>query len=207
MAWLMLLYRTSVRAVPADAVRPGLNVLFALLTGCGVLIGYLALRSVLLAPGHVLPKEVHYFNAGNQLADTGRYAEACEKYAKAAEINPRLWEAHGSWGDALLKMRRPAEACEKYAKTVEINPRFSKAYLNWACALLEMGRPAEACEKCAKAAEINPRAWEAYASWGLALANMGKQAEAEEKWKTAVELNPELKPQIEEVRKQLLRKE
>jgi len=36
---------------------------------------------------------------------------------------------------------------------------------------------------------------------------MGKRAEAEEKWSKAAELNPALKPQIEEMRKQLPSKE
>ena len=81
------------------------------------------------------------------------------------------------------------------------------AYNKSGIALAKMGKHAEACEKFAKATEIAPRfAW-ACGNWGIALAELGKRSEAEEKWSKAVELNPALKPQIEEMRKQLLGKE
>ena len=107
--------------------------------------------------------------------------------------------------DSLLG--RHAEACERYAKAVEANPRHANAYADWGGALGDLGRYADACEKCAKAVAISPRIAEAYSNWGIALALMGKRAEAEEKWSKAVELDPALKPQIEEMRKQLLGKE
>ena len=47
----------------------------------------------------------------------------------------------------------------------------------------------------------------AYCNWGLALPRMGKRAEAEEKWRKAVELDASLKPQVEEMRKELQGKE
>jgi tetratricopeptide (TPR) repeat protein len=74
-------------------------------------------------------------------------------------------------------------------------------------ATVEARSRAEAFEKYARAIELNPRDARAYCNWGVALAEMGKRAEAAEKWRKAIELDPELKPQIEEVRKQLLGKE
>jgi len=66
---------------------------------------------------------------------------------------------------------------------------------------------ADACEKFVKAAELEPGYGKAHYGWGITLAMIGQRAEAEEKWAKAAELDPALKPQIEEMRKQLLGKE
>jgi tetratricopeptide (TPR) repeat protein len=131
-----------------------------------------------------------FSNWGAALGEMGKLAEACEKFAKALEINPREAKAYYNWGNALAVMGKPAEACEQFAKAVEINPRYATAYSNWGNALTAMGKQAEACEKYAKAVEINPRLAEAYCNWGAALAAMGKAPEACEKYAKAVEINP-----------------
>jgi Flp pilus assembly protein TadD len=45
-----------------------------------------------------------YTNWGNALAQLGRHAEACEKYAKAVEIDPRDALAYTNWGVELDAM-------------------------------------------------------------------------------------------------------
>jgi len=97
-----------------------------------------------------------YNNSGIALAKMGKNAEACEKYAKAVEIDPRDAVAYYNWGNALYKMGKPAEACEKYAKAVEIDPRYAVAHFNWGWALGKMGKTAEAIEKLDKAAALDP---------------------------------------------------
>ncbi len=135
---------------------------------------------------------VLFFAWGAALWEMRKPAEACEKFAKAVEINPRCAEAYYNWGWALDEMGKLAEACDRYAKAVEINPRHAEAHYNWGNALQRMGKPAEACEKFAKAVEISPRLAEAYSNWGCALDDMGKRAEACEKFARAVEINPRL---------------
>jgi tetratricopeptide (TPR) repeat protein len=129
---------------------------------------------------------------GEALRAMGKAPDACGKFAKAVEINPRLAGAYSNWGVALDAMGKAPEACHKYAKAVQINPRFVDAYSNWGAALGAMGKLADACEKFAKAVEINPRYAEAYNNWGLALAAMDKPAEACEKYAKAVEIKPRL---------------
>jgi tetratricopeptide (TPR) repeat protein len=133
---------------------------------------------------------------GDAMQDLGRYAEACEKYANAAEIDPRDADAYVRWGCALGRLGRHEEACEKFARAGEINPRYVYTYLNWAGALRGLDRYAEACEKYAKAVALYPRfsssymTRQCYISWGVALAEMGKEAEACEKFSKAIALNP-----------------
>jgi tetratricopeptide (TPR) repeat protein len=149
---------------------------------------------------------IAYSNWGLALGTMDKHAEACDKCAKAVEIDPRLAGAFYNWGVALGKMGKDADACEKYARAVELDPRYASAYYNWGVALGKRGKPAEAREKFAKAVEINPGYAHAYANWGIALGKMGKTAEAIEKLDKAAELDPALKPQVEELRKELLGK-
>ena len=100
---------------------------------------------------------VAYYKRGAALAKLGRYAEACEQYAKAVEAAPVYSEAHFAWGAALLHMRKAPEDSAKFARAVEINPRFADAWLNWGVALAKMGKRAEAEQKLSRAAELNPQ--------------------------------------------------
>jgi tetratricopeptide (TPR) repeat protein len=93
---------------------------------------------------------------GTALEQGGRPAEACEKFAKAVEIDTRHAAAYYNWGIALRDMGRPAEACEKFAKAVQINPQYARAYYNWGYALGLRGKRAEAIEKLDNAAELDP---------------------------------------------------
>ncbi len=133
--------------------------------------------------------------------------EACTEHARAVEANPQDARAYLRWGIALGKLGRHAEACEKYAKAVEVNPQDPEVYTHWGVALAELGSHAEAHEKFARAVETGPRYADAYFHWGVALARAGQRAEADEKLHRAVALYPKLRPQVEEMRKQLLGKE
>jgi len=132
-----------------------------------------------------------FYAWGKLRDDVGNSAEACEMYAKAAEINPRDSDAYYNWGLALGKMGKPVDACAMCAKAVETNPRHAGAYSNWGVALGAIGKPSEACEKYAKAVEIDSRLVEAYNNWGVALGKMGKPAEACEKYAMALKINPQ----------------
>ena len=130
------------------------------------------------------------YEAANELSRRGRHAEACAKYATAAEIGPEGAAGYYSWGCALEQMGQHSEACAMFARAVGINPRYADAYANWGLALGQMGEHAEACAQFAKLAEIDPRIPQAYSNWGTALAKMGKPAEACRKFAQAIEINP-----------------
>jgi len=139
--------------------------------------------------------------------EKARCEEACEKHAKAVEASPQDARAYLHWGIALGKLGRHAESCEKYATALEIDPQDPEVYTNWAPALAELGRDAEACEKYARADEGGRLPPAAYLAWAEALARAGDRAEAIRKLNRAVGLSARLKPQVEEIRKQLLGEE
>jgi len=147
---------------------------------------HLASLPVPSALGHL------FFGWGKLLSDMGNPAKACDRCARAVEINPRLAEAYVNWGIALAALGKAPEACQKYAKAVDINPRFAEAYTNWGVQLEAMNKTPDACVKYAKAVEINPQYARAYYCWGCALATVGKAPEACGKYAKAVEINPRL---------------
>ena len=63
-----------------------------------------------------------YNNSGIALAKMGKHAEACEKFAKAVEIDPRFATAYFDWGWALVRMGKTAEAIEKFDKAAALDP-------------------------------------------------------------------------------------
>jgi tetratricopeptide (TPR) repeat protein len=52
----------------------------------------------------------------------GEPADACEKFAKAVEIDPRFAMAYSNWGIVLGNMGKTAEAIEKLDKAAALDP-------------------------------------------------------------------------------------
>jgi len=128
---------------------------------------------------------------GTLLAERGKAAEACARFATACEINPRDVEALTLWGAALHKRGRYAEACDRYQRVVAIDPGHSEVRLRWGMALNQMGRYAEACGKCAEAVKLAPDYADGWHAWGFALARLGRHGEACERFAKAVALRPD----------------
>ena len=81
------------------------------------------LAVVLLGVQGCSTEDAAAFNeSGVALAEMGKHAEACEKYAKAIEIGPRDAKAYFNWGWVLGKMGKPAEAAEKFGKAAALDP-------------------------------------------------------------------------------------
>lgn len=121
-----------------------------------------------------------------------RWRQACEKFQKAAEIEPNFFLAYSNWGTALCAWAKSSvkdaeskffQACEKFKKATEIKPDFDEAFCSWGLALsiwasnggLEAHeRYRLACEKFQKATEIKPDKHEVYNNWGIVLYEWAK---------------------------------
>ena len=128
--------------------------------------------------------------SGALLQDRGNLAEACVKYARAAEISPIFAQAYLSWGSALHDLGKHVEAAAKYEKVIDLAPEFAAAHNDWGNSLLSMGKPVEAAAHYARAVKLRPSTAVAYANWALALHAMGKNEEAEPKAQEAIMLDP-----------------
>ncbi len=133
---------------------------------------------------------------GALLARSGKNEEACAKFAKAVEVEPRDSDAYCAWGLTLAKMGKEEGACDMLAKAVEANPRDAATYRAWGAVLAKMGRFEAAREKLVKADELAEPDARGYFLWGLLLMREGRRVEAIEKFNKATDLDPSLRPEV-----------
>jgi tetratricopeptide (TPR) repeat protein len=88
--------------------------------------------------------------------ESGRLAEAIERYERALSIKPNSAEAHNNLGNALVKTGRVSDAIGHYEQALRTAPNYVLAYNNLGGALLFLGRLSEAREQYEAALRIMP---------------------------------------------------
>ena len=172
-----------------------------------------------------------YLSWGNYIADLAKtkeskdvddlFRQGFEKFQKAIEIKPDLYEVFNNWGSNLGNLARTKEGnvaedfyrqtFEKFQKAIEIKPDLNEAFINWGICLGDLAKSKEgneadnlylqAFEKFQKAIEIKPDMHEAFHNWGTYLGDLAKTKEGKEsddlyrqafeKFKKAIELKPD----------------
>jgi len=132
-----------------------------------------------------------FFDAGLQLAQQGKYAEAIEQYDKALEKDSEQPYIHAQKADALSRSDKLPQALEEYQKAIALKPDDAAMYTNMGVLLGKMGKVAESQESFKKAASINPAAaGQNFYNLGATLVNSGRAAEAAEAFKQAIAADP-----------------
>jgi len=132
-----------------------------------------------------------FFDAGLQLAQQGKYAEAIEQYDKALEKDPEQPYIHAQKADALSRSDKMPQALEEYQKAIALKPDDAAMYTNMGVLLGKMGKVAESQEAFKKAASVNPAAaGQNFYNLGATLVNSGRAAEAAEAFRQAIAADP-----------------
>jgi tetratricopeptide (TPR) repeat protein len=132
-----------------------------------------------------------FFDAGLQLAQQGKYAEAVEQYDKALEKDEEQPYIHAQKADALAREDKLPEALAEYQRALALKPDDAAIYTNMGVLLGKMGKVAESQEAFKKAASINPgAAGQNFYNLGATLVNSGRAAEAAEAFKQAIAADP-----------------
>lgn len=129
-----------------------------------------------------------YLGAGDLYLETGDYAAAEARYARAAQIEPRNFDAQYKHGIALQLMRRTVEAVRAYLRAISIRPNDFDANLSLASAYLDLGEPAQALPYAQRAVQLRSDSGEARINLGAALAALNRHAEAIVEYRQAAEL-------------------
>jgi len=127
---------------------------------------------------------------GRRLAEMGNHAAACEKFARAVEINPGDYFAYMSWGRSLAELGKDLEASSMFARAAKIYPKYAFTYTVWGNVLAMLGKDTEACEKFAEAVRLDPCSSSAHDAWGAVLVKTRRYTEACETLARAAELAP-----------------
>jgi tetratricopeptide (TPR) repeat protein len=131
------------------------------------------------------------FDAGLQLAQQEKYADAIEQYKKALEKDPEQANILGNMADCYSKIDKNQEALELYQKAVAIKPDDAALFTNLGVILSKLGKNTESQEAFKKAAALNPASSaQNFYNIGATLVNNGKSAEAAESFKQAIAADP-----------------
>lgn len=124
-------------------------------------------------------------------------AEAEGAAIRALELNPRLGEAHTSFG--LVKKFKgdsPKSYAADFARAVELSPSSADARRWYANYLAESGRREEALEQMLKAVQLDPLSPIIRVNLANNLRELGRPEEASAHIKRALEIDPKFMPAI-----------
>lgn len=136
-----------------------------------------------------------YLEVGDIHETRGDYAKAEEAYGRAAQVEPRNFNAQYKHGLMLQLLNRLAEAVQAYLRALQIQPDDFDANLNLATAYLQLGEPEQALVYARRAVTIDPRSAPARINLGAVYASLEEHQQAVIEYQQAAELmqlTPEL---------------
>ena len=136
------------------------------------------------------PSSEAYFQLAAISEAQGKHDDALAFYKRAAELDPRRWDAHEQAGLLLQKQGKIAEAVEHYRKVVQSKPGALDTRENLAAALVNLGHVAEAAQHFRKLLELAPERNENRVKLGTILAVQGHAVEATGLFTAAAKADP-----------------
>lgn len=138
---------------------------------------------------------VAYLGAGDIYRKKGDFEGAERQYGKAADIEPRNFDAQYLHGLSLQLLNRLAEAIRAYLRALAIQPNNMEANLNIATAYLQLSEPRQALVYGVRAVRIDGANGAARANLGAIYAALGQHEAAVAEYQQAAELM-ELTPEL-----------
>jgi tetratricopeptide (TPR) repeat protein len=120
----------------------------------------------------------------------GSYAGAVQLFARAAQINPNLSQAHFDLGRAQAKLSNWGAAAVSFKKAGDLDGQRFDYQLELAKALVKLNRFDEAMPRFGRAAKLQPNNPDIYFEWARALASNKQSEEAVAKYRQSIALNP-----------------
>ncbi|HZI19774.1 MAG TPA: tetratricopeptide repeat protein [Pyrinomonadaceae bacterium] len=106
--------------------------------------------------------------AGDRLADAGRWEEAVKVYRLATEVEPKSAEARLRLAEALMSAGRWDEALDSYRRAVALDGRNPEAHYALGRAFNDMGQHGDAFKPLVRAVQLDPSFAEAHHGIGWA---------------------------------------
>jgi len=139
----------------------------------------------------VRPSSRAYVNLARLSEAQGRFDDAIAANKRAAEIDPRRWDAHQSAARLLQEQGKIAGAVEHYQYVIRLKPDLIDARENLAAGLVNQGRIDEAVQHFRKALELAPERNGTRIKLGTVLAIEGRLAEASDVFTFAARADPD----------------
>lgn len=132
-----------------------------------------------------------WYEKGNALNKSKKYAKAIAAYDQAIKFKPDYYEAWNSRAAALNDLQRYEEALVSYERASEISPDSFEAWYSKGWTLVELKRYAEAYASFQKIAEIRPGDYTVWYSQGIALEELRRYEEAVDAYDKALKIQPD----------------
>jgi tetratricopeptide (TPR) repeat protein len=123
---------------------------------------------------------------------TGEWDRALEYSLMAIDLNPNLFMAWVSKGDALLKLGRNEECITAYTQAIKIDSRIAEIWNNRGAAWLNFGNYDEAISDLTKAIRLDPNVAMAWTNSSMAQYQLKDYEKALSDANEAINLNPRL---------------
>lgn len=124
---------------------------------------------------------------GDIYADQGEHAKAERSYRKAAEVEPRSFDAQFKHGLVLQILNRVSESVRAYLRALAVRPNDFEANRNLATAYLQLEEPAQALVYAERAIELDPEDGPARVNLGAVYAALDRHADAVTAYQAAAE--------------------
>ncbi len=148
-------------------------------------------RRALLEFSKAIEKNPRLTTAHMGMADIyrldGDYGKAEQGYRKAAEIEPRSFDAQYYHGLMLHVLNRVSEAIGAYLRALSIRPDDQKANLNLGAAYYQLAEYAQALPYASKAVALDPKSGPARFSLGAIYAGLGRHSQAIAEYEQALD--------------------
>jgi tetratricopeptide (TPR) repeat protein len=129
-----------------------------------------------------------YLGIGDIYIIKKEWLKAEPAYARAAQLEPRNFDAQYGHGLALQMLERFLEAIRAYHRALSIRPDSAKANLSMATTYLQLGEPGSALAFAEKAVESDPSNAAAHANLGTVYQAADRNTDAIEQYQAALEL-------------------
>ncbi len=121
-----------------------------------------------------------YFKQGAELAKSGKYLEAIDKFNKTIEINPYDVEAHYCLAVTQMGLSRTDSAIKNFKKTLQLKPEIAEAHCCLANLLVTKGKYQQAVPHYLESIKIKPELMQAYSGLEKILTKVPPKAETYE---------------------------
>lgn len=144
-----------------------------------------------------------YLNRALVLNELGRFDEAREAFARAAELEyreedpyptemgNRIAAQHADLADLYMEADQPSRAVSEYERALEVRPAFVDIRVRLARARLAEGNVEAAASELEQVLDEHPSFLGARLRLGTALRRMGRKEQAISEWRRCLELEPD----------------
>jgi tetratricopeptide (TPR) repeat protein len=132
-----------------------------------------------------------FFLAGMIAHKAGRHAEAIERLARAAELEPNSTRILDGLGCAYQRLNGHVQAARVFARSLKLDPRSAATCYNYGNTCYQLGELEPAVALFRRAAELDPRDHASWNNLGKCLKELNRLDEAIAAYDRALEVAPE----------------